>query len=362
MLKKQNTSKHWVIMAAGTGGHVIPALSVAESLREKGYSVSFLGSVGGMEAELVPKKGFELDTIPMKGVRGKGWVRWLMLPFLLMQTLYLAWGILRARSPIGVLGMGGFVTVPGGIAAWILGIPLVLHEQNAVPGWANRVLKPLAKRVMVAFPGAFSGQAKVCYTGNPIRQTILEQALSKPIELPLKVLVVGGSLGAHSLNTAISELLKKHPELPIQVRHQTGVRAFESVRAFYQENQLKTVEVLPFIEDMAKAYAWADLVIGRAGAMTVSELAAMGRASILVPYPYAVDDHQSVNARFLVEAGAAFLLKDSEVSAKRLLEMIQSLVLNPERVVQMGKVAKALAKPQATESVVQICLEVCHES
>ena len=362
MLEKQQPSKHWIIMAAGTGGHVIPALSVAKALSDKGYTVSFLGSPAGIEQRLVPAQGFELDVIPMQGIRGNGLLRWVFLPFLLLRAVYHAWGIFRLRRPMAVLGMGGFVTVPGGIAACLSQIPLIIHEQNAVPGWANRGLKYLARRVLVAFPNTFADEPKVHYVGNPLREGLCEVPLPRLPTLPLKILVVGGSLGAKALNDAIAGVLIKHPSLAIEVMHQTGERGFPEISHLYKSNNILNVEVMPFIQDMLAAYAWADLVICRAGAMTIAELAAVGRASILVPYPHAVDDHQTANAALLTEANAAFLLPNAEISVHRLVEMIQFLLSDPEQVIQMGLIAKQLAKPHATEAVVEGCLEVCRES
>jgi UDP-N-acetylglucosamine--N-acetylmuramyl-(pentapeptide) pyrophosphoryl-undecaprenol N-acetylglucosamine transferase len=350
-----------LVMAGGTGGHVFPALAVADELRARGVEVTWLGTRRGLEAEVVPRAGFPIDYISVSGLRGQGLLSWLAAPVRLLRALVQGRAVMRRRNPAAVLGMGGFVTGPGGLAAWLTRRPLLIHEQNARPGLTNRLLAPLAVRVMEAFPDTFGRRdlrQKVLHTGNPLRREFVAEADNADIshDGPRRLLVVGGSLGAARLNAVVPEALAAldstaRPE----VWHQAGKRNIDSARQIYAQVGV-TARVEPFIDDMAAAYRWADLVLCRAGAMTVAELAAVGVASILVPYPFAVDDHQTANARYLADHDAAVLLPQSRLSAAHLRERLESFT--PVRLREMATAARNLALPDATIRVVDQCLEV----
>lgn len=350
------------IMAGGTGGHIFPALAVAEVLRDLGAEVFWLGTKGGMEARLVPEHGIAIEWLGIEGVRGKGLGAWLKAPLRLGRAVLQARAILRRRQPQAVLGMGGFVSAPGGIAARLLGIPLVIHEQNSIPGLANRLLARLADRVFESFPGSFAPRRRAILSGNPVRRSILE--LPPPeVRLqgrsgPVRLLVLGGSLGARALNLIVPQALAllAPAERPL-VRHQSGERLIAEASASYQAAGLEA-EVVPFIREMAEAYAWADLVICRAGALTVSELAAAGLGAILVPYPYAVDNHQWFNARYLAERGAAHLIVQSELTPERLAETLRPLLADRGALLGLAQAARRLARPQAAEEIARACLEL----
>lgn len=353
---------HIVIMAGGTGGHVFPALAVARALVERGATVSWIGTARGMEAELVPAHGYELDLIGISGLRGKGLAGWLVAPLRIGRAVSQALRIIRRRRADAVLGMGGFVTGPGGVAARLLGRPLVIHEQNALPGLTNRLLARIATRVLEAFPGTLPGAEQ---TGNPVRAQISEIAPPRARygdrDGVLRLLVIGGSQGAVALNEGVPKALAElAPECRPQVRHQAGRRNLDATQAIYTRAGIEA-EVMPFFDDMAGAYGWADLVVCRSGALTVSELAAAGVASVLVPFPHAVDDHQSANARFLSEAGAAVLMPQGEVDS-RLSGVLNDFCADPaagrERLLKMSEGARALAQPEATDIVAGICLEM----
>lgn len=343
-----------MIMAGGTGGHVMPGLAVAQRMRERGWGVVWMGNPAGIEATLVPRHGIEMRWVRFGGLRGKGWITRLMLPLNLLRAFWQALGALRAVRPKVVLGLGGYITFPGGMMASLLGIPLVLHEQNSVAGLANRVLARVADRVLVAFPDALKG-AEWC--GNPVRAEIA--ALPDPASRfegrsgPLRLLVVGGSLGAQALNEALPRALALlAPQERPQVLHQSGKAHRAALESAYREAGVQAT-VAEFIDDMAQAYGQADLVICRAGAMTVSELAAAGAASVLVPYPHAVDDHQTGNARFLSERGAALLLPQPQLDAQRLARLLQELPR--ERLLEMAQRAREAARPEADARVAEVC-------
>lgn len=368
MSQPKSLDRPVLIMAGGTGGHVFPALAVARSLRDKGHRVIWMGTRKGMEAEIVPQAGFDMEYISIGGLRGKGMATLLLAPFKLAQACLQAARIVLRLKPVVVLGVGGFVTGPGGLMSWMLGRPLVIHEQNAIAGLTNRLLAPLARVVCEAFPGTFKGQGRVVHTGNPVRQEICniavpEQRFSARLGEPLRILVLGGSLGALALNQAVPEAIARLPagQRP-QVRHQAGRRTVEAARASYQQAGVGA-EVTAFIEDMAEAYAWADLVICRSGALTVCELAAAGLGAVLVPYPHAVDDHQTRNAHYLADKGAAVLLPQQLLNAASLSEILLKLGDAPqarETLLNMAQSARNLAMPQATALVVEHCLEVAH--
>lgn len=352
-----------LIMAGGTGGHVFPALAVARELRARGAEVSWLGTRRGLEAEVVPAAGLSIDFIDIAGLRGKGLAGWLLAPWRLTVSLLQALRIVARRRPDVVLGMGGFVTGPGGVAAKLRGVPLIIHEQNAIAGLTNRLLARIADRVLEAFPDTFAGES-VQHTGNPVRSDILQ--LAPPAERyaqrqgRIRLFVLGGSLGAQVFNETLPKALALLPEAHRpEVRHQTGKRNLEHTELQYAEAGV-AAELLPFIDDMAALYGWADLVLCRAGALTVSELAVAGLPALLVPYPHAVDDHQSANGRYLAEAGAAELLPQSGLSAESLAAVLNVYCESPERgrerLLEMAGKAKALAEPDATQRVAEICL------
>lgn len=347
-----------MIMAGGTGGHVFPGLAVAHAMQNLGWKVVWLGTRNGMETTLVPQHGFTLELIDFSGLRGKKIMSYVLLPWRLAKACWQSLRILQSQRPQVVLGMGGYPALPGGIVAFLSGKPLLIHEQNRIAGLTNRVLAKFAKRVLLAFPGALQNQKnKVQVTGNPIRTEIVQ--LSAP-ELRynqrtgrLKILVVGGSLGAQALNTVLPRALSMIPEneRPI-VTHQSGKVHLATLRQTYAQYGV-TGNLLAFIEDMALYYKTCDLVICRAGALTVSELAAAGIASILVPYPYAVDDHQTANARFLSEGDAAVLWPQSELTADALAHWLRACTR--EKLQTMAINARKLALPVATQSVVAAC-------
>ncbi|HYL19276.1 MAG TPA: undecaprenyldiphospho-muramoylpentapeptide beta-N-acetylglucosaminyltransferase [Burkholderiales bacterium] len=344
-----------LIMAGGTGGHVMPALAVADYLRAAGWRVAWLGAKDGMEATLVPKHGYEMQWIRFSGLRGKGIVRMALLPLNLLIAFWQSARVIFRVRPDVVLGMGGYVSFPGGMMASLLNRPLVVHEQNSIAGLANRVLGAVADRILTGFPGVLK---KSVWVGNPVRASIA--ALPPPAERfarrtgPLKVLVVGGSLGAQALNEVVPQSLALIPAAsrPL-VTHQAGVKHLDTLQRNYAQAGVQA-NALAFIEDMAAQYADADVVICRAGALTVSELAAAGVASILVPFPHAVDDHQTYNARFLADAGAAVLVQQRDLSARGLADLL--LTFTRDKLLDMANRARALAKPEATASVADVCM------
>ncbi len=348
--------KKLLVMAGGTGGHIMPGLAVAEHLRAQGWKIAWLGNPAGMEAKLVAGRGYQMAWMNFSALRGKGLMRKLALPLTLLRGCVGAWRAFSRIRPDVVLGMGGYVTFPGGLVAALRGIPLVLHEQNSVAGLANRVLAKIATRTLCGFPDVL---VRGLWTGNPVRPeiTVLPAPTFRYAERtgPLHVLVVGGSLGAQVLNEAVPEAwaLMTENERP-QVVHQAGEQHLPQLQALYAEAGVKA-NCVAFIEDMAGAYAWADLVICRAGALTVAELAAAGVASVLVPYPHAVDDHQTGNAQFLARAGAAILLPQKELTAERLLMICD---VPRSQWAQMAEKAHALARPKATADVAQQCADL----
>ncbi len=343
-----------LIMAGGTGGHVFPALAVAEQLQAQGWPVHWLGTHVGLEARVVPPTGIPVHWINVKGLRGKGLLRKLGAPVMLIWALLQAGAVLLKVRPAAVLGMGGFTTGPGGLMAWLLRRPLVIHEQNSIAGLTNRLLAPLAEPVLEAFPGSLKNAV---LTGNPVRSSIADSRFSGALLNGRKprLLVVGGSLGAAVLNEQVpAALASMEPEQRPEVRHQTGLKLIDDARKAYSDAGVE-VQLDAFIDDMAEAYQWADLVLCRAGALTVAELAATGVASILVPYPYAVDDHQTSNADYLVSVGAAVLLPQTELNASRLLELLQ-LLQQPQQLLQMAQRARERAMPDAAQQVAAHCI------
>jgi UDP-N-acetylglucosamine--N-acetylmuramyl-(pentapeptide) pyrophosphoryl-undecaprenol N-acetylglucosamine transferase len=344
-----------LIMAGGTGGHIFPGLAVAAEMRAAGWDVVWMGARGGMEERLVPARGYRTAWIRAKAARGKGLLQKLLLPANLLFSFWESARYIRRLKPDVVLGLGGYVAFPGGMMASLLNRPLALHEQNAIAGLANRVLSTVSDKVMVAFPDALKSAE---WTGNPVRSEIA--ALAPPPQRfagragPLKILVVGGSLGAQALNEAMPKAIALLKEKPLVV-HQSGEKHLDALHKNYEDAAVEG-DLIPFIDDMARRYAEADLVICRAGAVTIAELSAGGMASILVPFPHAVDDHQTANARFLADHGAALLLPQRELSPQKLANLIQSL--DRPKLLDMAKKAHALGKRDAARLVAQRCMEI----
>jgi len=353
-----------MIMAGGTGGHVYPALAVANSLIAGGTDVVWLGTRRGLEARVIPQQQIPIEWITVSGLRGKGVIGWLLAPFRLIRALFQSLLILRKIQPCAVLGMGGFVSGPGGVAARLLGRSLVIHEQNAVAGLTNRLLARIADRVLEAFPGSYPNLRRVTpgieTVGNPVREEIL--SVPEPNQRlagrsgNLRLLILGGSQGALRLNSMVPQALARvdrasRPE----VWHQAGEKTLEQAKTAYRQQSVDA-RIEPFIDDMAGAYGWADLVICRAGALTVFELAAAGLPAVLVPFPSAVDDHQTLNADWLVRAGAAVLLPEEELTAMSLARILQRFAGDRRELLAMANRARALAAPDACDKVVQACL------
>jgi UDP-N-acetylglucosamine--N-acetylmuramyl-(pentapeptide) pyrophosphoryl-undecaprenol N-acetylglucosamine transferase len=346
-----------LIMAGGTGGHIFPGLAVAEALRFKGWRVHWLGAPGSMESRLVPQRGFALETVDFSGVRGKGLRTLFLLPLRLLRALWQSLQVLRRVRPDVVVGLGGYITFPAGMVAALLGKPLVLHEQNSVPGLANRILARVAVRVFTAFPGVL---ARGQWVGNPLRSEFLNQPGPEQRFAgrsgPLRLLVLGGSLGARALNTVVPQALALVPQAarPV-VTHQSGEKQILELRANYASAGVRAT-LTPFIDNTAQAIADADLVVCRAGASTVSEIAAIGAAALFVPFPFAVDDHQTRNARFLVDAGAGWLVPQAALTPEALARLLQTT--DRAALQAIAAKAKALEKTAATDAVVAACEEV----
>ena len=355
-------SRTIMIMAGGTGGHIFPALSVAEELRGSGWNVVWLGNRKGMEGKLIPGRGYATAWIRFGAVRGKGFLRKVLLPLDLLIAFWQSARAIFAHRPDVVLGMGGYVAFPGGMMASLLNRPLIIHEQNSVPGLTNRILARIADRVLTGFPGVFSERLKAEWTGNPVRAEIA--ALPEPEACyptrsgPLKILVVGGSQGARILNTVVPAALAQMPVgMRPEVTHQAGAAQADQARDTYRQHGVEA-QVVPFIDDIAACYAKADLVICRAGAGTIAEISCAGLASVLVPYPHAVDDHQTGNARFLADRGAAILIPQEQFTPEHLVEVLSTLTR--ERLLAMARAARAAGKPFAARSAATICMEFAH--
>ena len=353
-----------LVMAGGTGGHVFPALAVADNLKAQGWNVVWLGTPGGMEARLVPQRGYEMVFVRFSGVRGKGLARLAILPVQLLLAFAQSIAILLRVRPDVVLGMGGFAAFPGGMMAALLAKPLIIHEQNSIAGLTNRVLARLADRVLTGFPDpfAFASKAKIkqAMVGNPVRADIA--ALPAPEQRfagrsgRLRLLVVGGSLGAAALNDTLPQALALLPESTRpEVIHQSGARQLDRLRANYEKAGVQA-DTRAFIEDMAELYGWCDLLVCRSGALTLAEIAAAGVASVLVPFPHAVDDHQTHNASFLSDNGAALLLPQTELQAPMLADLLRNFTR--ETLLGMAQAARRLAKPDATADVAKVCVEL----
>ncbi|MGI9271705.1 MAG: undecaprenyldiphospho-muramoylpentapeptide beta-N-acetylglucosaminyltransferase [Woeseiaceae bacterium] len=357
----QRMNRPILVMAGGTGGHVYPALAVARALEAHAQDIVWLGTHRGIESRVVPAAGIEVEWINVKGLRRKGVAALLVAPFQLAWALLQAIRVILRRRPAAVLGMGGFVSGPGGLAAWLTRRPLVIHEQNAAAGLTNRLLARLARVVLQAFPGSFNSSVVVETVGNPVREDIAAVAVpaSRYADRhgPLHLLVLGGSQGALALNRTVPEALAKlaPDERPV-VKHQCGERTFDTARASYEQHGVD-VELTAFIDDMASAYAWADLVVCRSGALTVAELCAVGLPAVFVPYPGAVDDHQTANARPMADAGAAVIVDESMLSAEVLAGQLREWLGSREVLQEKAETARTLARPNALMRITELCLE-----
>ncbi len=351
-----------LVMAGGTGGHIFPGIAVAHELRNRGVAVVWLGSEGGLETRLVPQAGIEIETIPISGVRGKGVLALLAAPLRIARALWTAWRLFGRVHPRTAIAFGGFASGPGGVAAWLRRVPLIVHEQNRIPGTTNRILSHFAKRRLCGFADAFAGGE---WLGNPVRAAIAAIALPQERYAArrddLRLLVLGGSQGAYGINVVLPQVLQRLPAgLTLQVRHQSGPKHFEKTSGLYEAAGSKA-QVEPFIEDMAAAYGWADLVVCRAGATTIAELCAAGLPAVFVPFPQAVDDHQTRNAMTMVDAGAARLVAEGDGFADRLVAALAGLcaggtVVARAHLVAMAEAARTLAKPDAAERIAAACL------
>jgi UDP-N-acetylglucosamine--N-acetylmuramyl-(pentapeptide) pyrophosphoryl-undecaprenol N-acetylglucosamine transferase len=351
-----------MVIAGGTGGHVFPGLAVAEHLKGQGIDVVWMGTRSGLEAQAVPAAGFHIDWISVGGVRGRGMLTWLLFPFKLAFAVVQALRIMLRQRPDVVLAMGGFVAGPGGLVAWMLRKPLLIHEQNAIPGLTNRWLAWLADGALSGFPDAFKNLPSARHVGNPVRRVIADipPMGTGSQQGPLCLLVLGGSQGAQIFNTIMPEALRAWKAGPgTEVWHQCGRKWLQSTQAAYASSAV-AVRVSAFIDDMASAYRWADLVICRAGAMTIAELCAAGRASVLVPYPHAVDAHQDANARFLAEREAAILVPQETFVASTIRELLERFATHRQLLVNMGFNARRCATPDAAETIGRLCLEAIH--
>lgn len=349
-----------LIMAGGTGGHIFPARAVADLLQEQGWIVHWLGTADRMEAKLVPQFGFDFHAIPVAGLRGKGLSSLLKAPLMLWRSIAAARHVVQQIKPHVVLGFGGYASGPGGVAAWMAKIPLVIHEQNAVAGSTNKLLARLAQSVLVAFPQAFAGLKKRQVIGNPVRKDLIAEKPHNNFSKGLNILIVGGSLGARVFNQSLPLFLKQAAAYgPIQVRHQTGVADEQSTQLAYLDGaENLTAQVSAFIENMAEAYQWADVVICRAGALTVSEVACAGVAAVFVPLPSAIDDHQTANANWLVARKAAVLVKQTDLHAHVLVPMLQQWLNDKSPLQHMAQQARLCAIDDAAEQVVAVCRQV----
>jgi len=361
-------------MAGGTGGHIFPGLAVADSLRQRGVEVRWLGARGGMECERVPSWGIPLDVVDISALRGKGAARWLLAPWRLLRAVLQAARLLGTHRPACAISFGGYAAGPGGLAARLRGVPLLVHEQNRVPGMTNRVLARFAAKVLQAFPGTWESSLRPVTCGNPVRQdvTLLEAPERRLAGRsgPVRLLVTGGSQGARTLNRLVPEALQLAPEgLQLEIRHQCGKSWLQETQKAYRAAGFEVAvaaptvgpglvaEVTEFIDDMAGAYGWADVLVCRAGALTVSEVAAAGLAAVFVPFPHAVDDHQTRNAEFLVERGAALLLDDTGLDARRLAASLNPLLSDRPRQIEMAVRSRAASTPDSAGQVADLCRE-----
>ncbi|VUD40325.1 UDP-N-acetylglucosamine--N-acetylmuramyl-(pentapeptide) pyrophosphoryl-undecaprenol N-acetylglucosamine transferase [Thalassocella blandensis] len=360
-------TKKVLIMAGGTGGHVFPGLALAKEMQDRNYVVEWLGTSAGIEARLVPEAGIPLHLIPVKGVRGKSLKQMVLAPMNIISSVWQALTIIKSIRPDVVVGLGGFVAGPGGLAAKLSGIPLLIHEQNAVAGTTNKILARIANTVLTAFPDTL--KKSICI-GNPVREDIedmlpLEQRRQNRTDSKLHILVLGGSRGAQAINRMLPDALSRLENFDkLSVWHQTGDLKLDETQALYRSKlglgDHDEIRIDAFIRDMAEAYRWADLVICRSGALTVSEIAAVGVGAVFIPFPYAIDDHQTANAKFLEKLGAAEIRQESELNGESLAEIIKHYVNDDSRLLNMANAARAFAKPKAARAFADYCEEVIH--
>ena len=352
--------KRVLIMAGGTGGHVFPGLAVAKRLKDEGVEVHWLGTKQGLEAKLVPDAGIPLHFISIGGVRGKGIKNFLAAGPRLLIAVFQARRLIRELKPDIVLGMGGFASGPGGIASWLSGRPLIIHEQNAKPGTTNKWLAKVAQKVLEGFPNTFSKRKNVVTVGNPVRSEMIEMSLpQRGNKSRLALLVVGGSLGASAMNQLLPQALALLPEsMRPEVYHQTGEKHYADTVTAYEKAGV-SAKIVPFIKDMHEAYAWADIALCRSGALTIAELCVSGLGAVLVPFPHAIDDHQTANAHFMAKQSAALLIQQSALTANKLADILQEFIQSPERCQTMAKAAYQLRRADATDKVLSVCKEIC---
>ncbi len=353
-----------MIMAGGTGGHVFPALAVAKVMQQRGWDVFWLGREDGFEARVVPQAGIAMEWIEIQGMRGKGLLKKILMPVQLIRAIFQSMKIISRRQPDVVLGMGGFAAGPGGLASKLMGRPLVIHEQNTIPGMTNEWLSRIAAKVFEAFPGSFAAKRHAVCSGNPVRAEVfsvpaMADKLQNYAARKPRLLIIGGSLGAQALNELMPQALQilAQQNIAIDVKHQAGKDKIDAAQLAYQHCGVNA-EVVTFISDMQQAYSWADLVVCRSGALTVSELAAAGMPSLLVPFPFAVDDHQTKNGQFLVDAGAAVLFQQKDLDAGKLAEVMRELFADKDKLQLMADNARSLAQPHSAEMIADACEEV----
>lgn len=359
MLPQGTKNKRVLIMAGGTGGHIFPGLATAKAMQQEGWQITWLGASNGLEAKLVPACGITLHTLSVQGLRGKGKLNLLVTPWRLVRSVYQAWRLVKQLNPNVVVGFGGYASGPGAVAAWLLRIPLIIHEQNAIAGMTNRILAKVAKVVLQAFPNTFSKSVQAITVGNPIRKELLQLPPPTVRMLnrgkPWRLLVMGGSRGAAALNKTVAQgMALIPPESRPEIWHQTGEAHFLTTQAYYQ-TQTVVARIEPFIDNMAEAYAWADFVICRAGALTVSELAAVGLGSILVPYPHAVDDHQMANAKFLEQQTAAVIVPQIAFSPEQFVNLYQALIAKPNALLDLARAAYEQRQINAVPIIKSYC-------
>ncbi len=364
-MKKTSTLKRVLIMAGGTGGHIFPGLALARYLQEKGIEVHWLGTASGMEARLVPEANLPLHCIAIGGLRGKGVKTLLRAPLTISRAVWQARRIIKQVNPDAVIGLGGFVSGPGGIAAWLKGRPLIIHEQNAKAGFTNQWLARFAAHILEGFPHAFKQRRRVTTVGNPVRAEIESlpppQSRFQATRTPCRLLVLGGSLGAQAINELVPEALAKLPATARPtVMHQTGDKHFASVQAHYARLGIHDIQLVPFVADMASAYGWADVVLCRAGALTVSELCAAGLGAIFVPFPYAVDDHQTANANYMVRHHAAICVQQQQLTVDVLVDILQKISINPQKRSEMAQAAYQLRHPHVVDDIFKLLCRTVH--
>jgi UDP-N-acetylglucosamine--N-acetylmuramyl-(pentapeptide) pyrophosphoryl-undecaprenol N-acetylglucosamine transferase len=349
------SGSHLMVMAGGTGGHVFPALAVAKELQSSGIKITWLGTKRGLEASVVPANNISIEWVSIEGLRGKGWSSLLMAPLNLARAMWQSAAVIRRVNPDCILGMGGFVSGPGGLVAWLLGRKLVVHEQNAVAGLTNKYLAKIAHRVLTGFPSVVDLPPSALWVGNPVRSAIKHGSVSS--QNSINILVIGGSQGAHSFNQKLPQVFAQLSQQNINIWHQSGRERSADVEQNYLDHELPA-KVTEFIDDMAEAYRWADLLVCRAGAMTIAECCAAAKPALLIPFPFSAGDHQQYNAQTLVDIGAARTLANEKIDQPEMLAVLNELLADKAALVQMGLNAATLNKPNAVRDVANICREL----